>query len=294
MKNFFKQFGKAICYFLLYFGVQNIVGMVYMMIYIVGASAEAAGKAAAAADLGMAAGEIMPDVEAITLGAIDYMMQNQNGIVIISGIITILFLLLFFLIRKKNMLAEANVTKTLVKNVPIAVGLGIGMMLTINFGLALLPESWLVAYSRQSNMLVEGTTVAIIISTMIMAPLIEELIFRGLMLSRLRKAVPDAAAIVITSLIFGLAHGQILWMTYTFVLGVVLAIVAVKSDSVIPSIILHMVFNTCGIVIPTLLGEFISGAVCVALLVIGILITAVLLAVLLKGKKTGNDALQTA
>ena len=63
MKRFWKQLGKAICYFLLYFGVQNIIGAVYMMVYIVRAAAETAGKMAAATDLGLEAGAYVPEAE---------------------------------------------------------------------------------------------------------------------------------------------------------------------------------------------------------------------------------------
>lgn len=294
MKNFFKQLGKAICYFLLYFGIQNIIAFVYMMVYIVGETVRAAGEAAAAADLGLAANELVPNVDEMVFGAIEYVMRKQNGLVIISGIITILFLILFFGIRKKNVLKEASVKKAQGKNVLLAIGLGLSCMLVINFGLSLLPESWLMAYAEQSNMLVEGSTLAIIISTMVMAPLIEELIFRGLMLSRLRKGMSDNAAILVCALIFGLAHGQIIWMVYTFALGLVMGLVAVKSESIIPSLVLHMAFNICGVIIPTLLAEVVTLEICIVMVVVGVFITAALLVALLKTNKEENDTLQTA
>lgn len=294
MKNFFKQLGKAICYFLLYIGVQNIIAFVYMMVYIVKETTRKAGEAAAAADLGLAASEFEPNVGEMLFGAIEYVMLHQNSLLIVSGIVTILFLILFFAIRKKNVVKEVCVKKTQGKNVLLAIGLGLSCMLVINFGLSLLPESWLMAYSQQSNMLVEGSTLAIIISTMVMAPLIEELIFRGLMLSRLRKAMPDWAAVLICALMFGLAHGQILWMTYTFALGVVMGLVAVKSESIIPSLVLHMVFNICGVIIPTLLAEVVTLELCIVMLVIGVLITGALLITLLKTDTAKNDTLQTA
>ena len=277
MKRFWKQFGKAICYFLLYFGVQNILGIGYMVFYMFKASFEAA------------AGGGTPDVEAITLGATEYLLKNQNNLINISGVITIAFLVLFFLIRKKNLLKEARIVKTRGKYILLGIGLGISCVLTVEFGMALLPESWLEAYAAKSDMLLEGSGFAIILSTVIMAPLVEELIFRGLMLSRLRKAMSDWGAILLSALIFGVAHGQILWMVYTFVLGVIFGLVAVKSESILPTLALHMTFNFCGVVLPYLLGETISGGFCIAMLVIGVLATAALLVVLLKPKKAESD-----
>jgi len=282
MKNFWKQLGKAICYFLLYFGVQNLVGFGYTFYYSFKASFEAAQSGG------------VPDVEAITLGSVEYLLKNQNNLVNISGIIIITFLILFFLIRKKNVLTEAKIAKTNGKYIFLGIGLGFGYMLTANFGLSLLPESWLEAYAAQSNMLLEGSDFAIILSTVIMAPVVEELIFRGLMLSRLRKGMSDWAAILVSALIFGLAHGQILWMSYTFIMGILLGLVAVKSESLLPSLALHMIFNLGGVVLTLLPGEIASTGLYIAMLVIGVVTTVALLVVLLKQKKTEKEIIQAA
>ncbi len=282
MKNFWKQLGKAICYFLLYYGGQIVVSVGYLVLYSFKASFEAS----------MNGG--MLDVDAISIAAAESLLKQQNNIIIISSIFTILFLLIFFLIRKKNVLTEASVVKARGKNYFYGVGLGFGYMLVLNFGLQFLPESWLEAYGAHSNILLEGSDFAIFVSTVIMAPVIEELIFRGLMLSRLRKGMSDWVAILVSALIFGLAHGQILWMAYTFVMGVVFALVAVKSESVLPSMVMHMVFNFCGMTLPFILSESISVGMCVALTVIGAIIMAVFLVLLLKQSKVEKDTVQAA
>jgi len=282
MKNFFKQLGKAICYFLLYFGGQLLVSIGYIMLYSFKATLEAT----------MNGG--VPDVNAISIEAAEYLLKQQNNVVNISGIFTILFLVLFFLIRKKNVIKEVNAVKAPGKNYLIGVGVAFGYMLVINFGLQFLPESWLEAYGAQSNMLLEGSDLAIFVSTVIMAPLVEELIFRGLMLSRLRKGMSDWAAILISGFIFGLAHGQILWIAYTFVMGVIFGLVAVKSESMIPGLVMHMVFNFCGMTLPFLFSETVSAGFCVTMVVIGAIIMAVFLVLLFKQKKVEKDMVQAA
>ena len=282
MKNFFKQLGKAICYFLLYFGGQLLVSIGYIMLYSFKATLEAT----------MNGG--VPDVNAISIEAAEYLLKQQNNVVNISGIFTILFLVLFFLIRKKNVIKEVTAVKAPGKNYLIGVGVAFGYMLVINFGLQFLPESWLEAYGAQSNMLLEGSDLAIFVSTVIMAPLVEELIFRGLMLSRLRKGMSDWAAILISGFIFGLAHGQILWMSYTFIMGILLGLVAVKSESLLPSLALHMIFNLGGVVLTLLPGEIASTGLYIAMLAIGVVTTVALLVVLLKQKKAEKEIAQAA
>ena len=89
------------------------------------------------------------------------------------------------------------------------------------------------------------------VAAIIFAPLVEEMIFRAGAISNLRKKLPVAVAILLSSLLFSLAHigslnlGQ---LVYTFILGAVAALLYVWSDSIYPSIICHFCFNGANIV----------------------------------------------
>lgn len=75
------------------------------------------------------------------------------------------------------------------------------------------------------------------------APVFEELIFRRLLLYPLRKH-GDWFAIIITALLFGFYHGNFDQMPYAFVVGMLFALLAVNTNSVIPSMALHVLNNT--------------------------------------------------
>ncbi len=75
------------------------------------------------------------------------------------------------------------------------------------------------------------------------APIFEELIFRKLLLVPLRR-YSDWFAIIVTALIFGFYHGNFDQMPYAFVVGMFFALLAVNTNSVIPSMILHVANNT--------------------------------------------------
>lgn len=234
MKEVMKQLGKAICYFLLFLGLQVVLSMFASMLYgaWLGVELSANGKTM--------------DVQTITEKTTAFLSDNVIFIGFIANILTILFLIIFFRIRKKKLLLEANWNAVSVKDIPYAIGLGVALVLFISFGFSLLPESLLESYNQFSGMLMGGLTVTSIMYTVIAAPIVEEIIFRGLILSRLRKAMPLPIAIIISSLFFALAHGQLLWMTYAFILGCVLAIVDVKTDTIAISVIIHMLFNLLG------------------------------------------------
>ena len=75
------------------------------------------------------------------------------------------------------------------------------------------------------------------------APIVEEVLCRGLVLRQLRRATSGWVAIFLSAACFALIHGNIFQGIFTFPLGVLLGYLAVKFDSVLPSILLHAAFN---------------------------------------------------
>ncbi len=75
------------------------------------------------------------------------------------------------------------------------------------------------------------------------APLVEELTYRGLGFAAVRSAWGSTAAVVVTSIAFGLAHGLVVALPILALFGVVLAIVRQRTQSVYPAMVLHAMFN---------------------------------------------------
>ncbi len=72
----------------------------------------------------------------------------------------------------------------------------------------------------------------------------EELAFRGFVLSGLRSTLGKLPAVLITSVFFGLAHSVFQQSIITFFVGVVLGLLAVRTESVLPCIVFHSVHNS--------------------------------------------------
>jgi membrane protease YdiL (CAAX protease family) len=83
----------------------------------------------------------------------------------------------------------------------------------------------------------------------IVAPLCEEILFRGYLLGRLRSMMPTWIAVVASALLFALAHsfaaksGAIVLVVGTFVMGMILGWARVVSRSLWPAVVAHMVNN---------------------------------------------------
>ncbi len=126
--------------------------------------------------------------------------------------------------------------------------LGIGMFLATSGALCLIPEDFplMADYIEASQVLEQGLfPVLSIVTTVIGAPLLEEVLFRGMIYKHLKKAMPMWVALLLQAALFGIAHGQILWFAFTFVLGILLGFVSDYFDSIWPCILLHLCFNGC-------------------------------------------------
>jgi membrane protease YdiL (CAAX protease family) len=87
------------------------------------------------------------------------------------------------------------------------------------------------------------------------APLVEEVIFRGLIYGWLRAHMPIAVAVIVSAAIFAAAHVIPLLLPALFVVGIILALVYEYSGSLWTSILLHSIQNTLAtILIFTLLA----------------------------------------
>ncbi|HEV2412184.1 MAG TPA: type II CAAX endopeptidase family protein [Candidatus Saccharimonadales bacterium] len=84
---------------------------------------------------------------------------------------------------------------------------------------------------------------AVFVSLVIIPPLVEETLFRGFLLQGMRKRFPAVIAVILVSLIFGAAHGQLNVGIDTFTLSCFLCFLRIKTESLWPGILLHATKN---------------------------------------------------
>jgi sodium transport system permease protein len=103
------------------------------------------------------------------------------------------------------------------------------------------PES--LAKSLGDLLLLGGRPFILVFLVFAVTPAIcEELLFRGLLLSGLRKLGPTAA-VVISSLLFGLAHASVYRLLPTAFLGALIGLVRLRTRSIFPGMIIHALNN---------------------------------------------------
>jgi sodium transport system permease protein len=83
----------------------------------------------------------------------------------------------------------------------------------------------------------------------------EELAFRGFVLSGLRHLGHKWRAIIISSVLFGVAHGILQQSILASLLGTVLGYLAVQSGSLLPGMVYHFVHNSLFVVVGHVIGH---------------------------------------
>lgn len=135
------------------------------------------------------------------------------------------------------------------------------------------------------NMLEGSNWIWSLIFAGILSPIIEEMMFRGVMLNKLRR-YGDKVAIITTAILFGLFHANFSQFFYAVALGIVFAYVALKTGTIKYSIILHIVVNIMGgVILPAVIGDGsnIVAVGCVGLALLAIVIVGLVL--LIKNRK---------
>lgn len=127
------------------------------------------------------------------------------------------------------------------------------------------------------------------IAIAVVPPIIEEFLFRGAILGSLRKH-GDALAIVVSAVMFGFAHSNFIQTPVTFLVGLVLAYLTVKTNSLIPAIIVHFVNNSSSVAFSLLsqlkLDEMVYSVIDFSLALVFVLSGLICTAMLIK--KYGN------
>lgn len=97
-----------------------------------------------------------------------------------------------------------------------------------------------------------------VVSICIVAPIYEEVIYRGIMLKGLSKKYNDKVAIVVSALLFAIMHMNFQQGINAFLLGIVMGYLYTKTKSLYVSIFAHFINNGVGIIISSVLIEFIK------------------------------------
>ena len=186
--------GKSALYVLFFLGVQLLTGAIYAAIAIAGSALRPGGF----------------DPQSILDGA--------DTATLLADFFIAAGLLLWFKIRQTPLSEAVCLRRCSGWTAGFCVFAGIVLYVLTDLALSLLPEAWMAAYNADMSVLT-STGLNTFLTMAVLGPLAEELTFRGVIQTRLERAMPPWLALVLQAAIFGLVHGTPIQMVYAFLMG---------------------------------------------------------------------------
>ena len=256
--KYLKLSGKIVLYFMVYVLTSFICSFAYALVYSL-----------------MNIGNInQSDLNALVL-------KNQYLIGAVAAIITLGTYVLIFRKKEMNLFQKCKVKKLSLKNSSIIILSSIGLSL-FSYSLVNLLISKFPSYNETSNAIASNASSVLgAISIVLIAPIFEEVLLRGLIYNELKKHLNIIIAIIIQGILFAIAHGNMLQGIYTFIMGIVLAIIYDKTQSILAPILFHIMYNLLGSILEPIILNSIGGYY-ISVLVLGSIILILSLVLLFK------------
>ena len=219
----------ALFYVFVFFSCQYVVTAGYMMSLMTGSS-----------------GTAFSLDEAALLSLMEQVLSQTVMITLISNLLTILVICLIQTLRTRSPLEELRIRPVNLMRIPTFLLFGASLNVFVSGTLSFLPlpEEIVAAFENQYSALYGDTPLWLeILSIAVITGITEEIIFRGLALSRLKRGMSRTAAVVVSAVIFGMFHGAFVAVVYATVLGIVFGFLADRHNSILPTVVCHIFFN---------------------------------------------------
>ncbi len=178
--------------------------------------------------------------------------KNYSYAMIAAYLVLITVYMLIYFFRKKNFASEIGLRKIDFAAIPTSFGFGVALQVLVVFiiGFISIAIPAIADKATQSEevynyMFGNASTLSVFVATAVVTPVLEEILFRGLIYTRMKKTMPKTAAMLLSALWFGAAHsGGAHQVAYAAVLGIIMVLLYEKYNSLLPCIFLHAGFNS--------------------------------------------------
>ena len=193
---------------------------------------------------------------------------------------------------KQKAAASWNPVKYWAARLPLLLVLGYALQLGVSAILMILSTGFPSAFSSYKELIAtmagDGVDVKTFIAVSFLAPVAEELIFRGVSYTYAEWAIGYRWAILFQAVIFGLYHGNLIQFIYATAIGYLLGALRHQSGSIVPGIVLHTIINLSAYLVPAAWIESLPKAGVMALLSTAVIVPCCI--ILLKRKKRHSKA----
>lgn len=176
------------------------------------------------------------------------MEYNFPITLVVDGLV--LAILLYFYRRDSLRLVTVKMKVTWVHWIVIA-ACGACSCLAVNYLISFsgLIQLFYEQYDEISGLLYYGNIWQELILMAVAAPVLEEVLFRGLIYKRLRTYCTFPVALLVSAMLFGVYHGNVVQGVYAFLLGAVMAFVYERFRTIAAPIVFHGAANLISVIV---------------------------------------------
>ncbi len=176
---------------------------------------------------------------------------------LIGNLIALGILTAVILISKRSIVKTLKLKAVSPVTVLLCIVIGISLNFFADCAVTLIPfpESIMNTYDEMYSFLGEGNPVVEIAGVVLITPIAEEVFFRAASYGIMRRRMSVWAAVAVSAVFFGVAHGNVVSFVFTSLLGAVLALIFEKSGSVFAPIAVHASFNASSYILPEIMKE---------------------------------------
>lgn len=194
------------------------------------------------------------------------------GSIIGEGLLVVM-LIIIYLPAKEGLIKRCKFRKFDKRKIPVIISL----VLSLNF-LSIVfikyAQNHVTSYKNvEHNMSFMYSNIFILLGTIFIIPIFEEIIFRGAIFGTLKRNLNVIVALILQAIIFAVMHGNLLQGVYTFILGIIVGLAYLYTKSIWGDILCHMTYNLFGLLILPIMAYMyfnyiVYGAIGVILLII--------------------------
>ena len=211
------------------------------------------------------------------------LMEHSNEVMLLAYCLTLIGLLIWAKVVKNPFFVHTGLNLKTTR--PIGVlsllaGVAANIWFSLMLGLIPWPETWVEEYLDASAAITSSSLPIELLTVVLLAPLVEEILFRGMVYRYLSMALPAGAAILFQGMLFGGMHGTMIWIAYASILGCIIGYVRSRTGSLHATILMHIGFNGGSYLFGYLINQWEDSG---SALFLGLFVSAVLFLLMLYG-----------
>lgn len=202
-----------------------------------------------------------------------------NLIIILSVLMTFFIYFFTFQFKGENIFLYCKFKITKYKTVLYAffLGMSINILAAVAINFIDLQQYESTDFELLEIMIKQNKFIISILLIGIIVPIFEEILFRGLIFNELKKGVNIYFAVILQALVFGAYHGNLIQGIFTSILGVVLGITYIYTESIWVPIFIHIGNNCLSIFLSKSLSEItiLSSKLVITIIILSILVLTI-------------------